>query len=94
MKIDDVLKHCAAAPQSGALLHLLDKKDSGNIFLQGLLGSAASIFFASLAQRVARPFVFILNDADEAGYFYHDLTQLLGGDQVFFFPSSLSLIHI
>lgn len=88
MKIDDVLKHCAAAPQSGALLHLLDKKDSGNIFLQGLLGSAAAMFFASLAQRVARPFVFILNDADEAGYFYHDLTQLLGGDQVFFFPSS------
>ena len=32
--------------------------------------------------------VFILQDADEAGYFYHDLTQLLGKEQVLFFPSS------
>ena len=32
--------------------------------------------------------VFILQDADEAGYFYHDLTQLLGKSDVFFFPSS------
>ena len=29
-----------------------------------------------------------LNDADEAGYFYHDLTQMLGQESVFFFPSS------
>ena len=88
MKIADLLKHSAKAPQRGGLLHLLEKKDSENIFLQGLSGSAASLFFASLAQRVTPPFVFILNDADEAGYFYHDLMQLLGGDRVFFFPSS------
>ena len=32
--------------------------------------------------------VFILQDNDEAGYFYHDLTQILGTDDVLFFPSS------
>ena len=32
--------------------------------------------------------VFILQDNDEAGYFYHDLTQILGTDNVLFFPSS------
>ena len=32
--------------------------------------------------------VFILQDNDEAGYFYHDLTQKLGTDNVLFFPSS------
>ncbi len=34
------------------------------------------------------PAVFILQDNDEAGYFYHDLTQILGTDNVLFFPSS------
>ena len=87
MKIADLLKHSAKAPQRGALLHLLEKKDSGSIFLQGLSGSAASLFFASLAQRVTPPFVFILNDVDEAGYFYHDLQQIKGDGGVFFFPS-------
>jgi transcription-repair coupling factor (superfamily II helicase) len=30
----------------------------------------------------------VLNDADEAGYFYHDLMQLTGGEDVYFFPSA------
>ncbi len=34
------------------------------------------------------PFVFILGDLEEAGYFYHDLTQMLGTEKVLFFPSS------
>ncbi len=35
-----------------------------------------------------RLFLFILQDAEEAGYFYHDLVQLLGDRCVLFFPSS------
>ena len=30
----------------------------------------------------------VLQDADEAGYFYHDLVQLMGDKSVLFFPSS------
>lgn len=34
--------------------------------------------------------LFVLQDADEAGYFYHDLTQVMGADSglVLFFPST------
>ena len=32
--------------------------------------------------------IFVLQDNEEAGYFYHDLTQILGTDNVLFFPSS------
>ena len=32
--------------------------------------------------------LFVLNDLEEAGYFYHDLTQMLGEAQVLFLPSS------
>ena len=36
----------------------------------------------------ANSFLFILDDEEEAGYFYHDLTQMLGDREVSFFPSS------
>jgi transcription-repair coupling factor (superfamily II helicase) len=46
------------------------------------------MFFGCLAPRAKAPLLFILQDAEEAGYFYHDLTQLLGNRDVLFFPSS------
>ena len=44
--------------------------------------------FESSAKLKTITAVFILQDNDEAGYFYHDLTQILGTDDVLFFPSS------
>lgn len=46
------------------------------------------MFFGSMKTRLKRSVLFVLDDADEAGYFYHDLTQILGQESVFFFPSS------
>lgn len=46
------------------------------------------MFFGSMKVRLKRSVLFVLDDADEAGYFYHDLTQMLGQESVFFFPSS------
>ena len=49
------------------------------------------MIFAALAQqkkKQASPWFFILNDEEEAGYFYHDLRQLCGDENVLFFPSS------
>ena len=46
------------------------------------------MFFGSMKTRLKRSVLFVLDDADEAGYFYHDLTQMLGLESVFFFPSS------
>ena len=37
---------------------------------------------------MSAPFLFVLNDEEEAGYFYHDLVQILGDEDVLFFPSS------
>lgn len=45
-------------------------------------------FSSSLIRKYDVPFVFILGDVEEAGYFYHDLTQILGTERVLFFPSS------
>ena len=49
------------------------------------------MIFAALAQqkkKQASPWFFILNDEEEAGFFYHDLRQLCGDENVLFFPSS------
>jgi len=59
----------------------------------GLLGSSAPLVFASIAKANAEKdgmplMVFVMDDVDEAGYFYHDLTQMLDDQQVLFFPSS------
>ena len=50
--------------------------------------SSAPMLFGSLAAKCKAPILFVLQDAEDAGYFYHDLTQLLGTRQVLFFPSS------
>ncbi len=75
-------------PQSRALKKTLEDASVRSVFLQGLLGSAASLFFAGMAKNTKQHIVFILNDNEEAGYFYHDLTQVMGTDHVLFYPSS------
>lgn len=75
-----------------ALAKALQDGSVRTIFAEGLCASAAPLLFSSVAaacpQVMACPYVFVLDDAEEAGYFYHDLTQILGEQEVFYFPSS------
>ena len=89
MKIQDLLKLYAKSAQVGALADVMGKKSVKTIFLEGLMCSSAPVVFASLTSHHS-PLIslFILQDAEEAGYFYHDLVQLLDDQQVLFFPSS------
>ncbi len=88
MSIQELESVYARLPQVSAVADLLGKSSVKTIFLEGLLGSSSSMFFGCLAPRAQAPLLFILQDAEEAGYFYHDLTQLLGNRDVLFFPSS------
>ena len=88
MTLQDIAKLYGRSPQANALVDLLKKKSVHSLFLQGLVCSSASMFFGSMKPRLKRSVLFVLDDADEAGYFYHDLTQMLGQESVFFFPSS------
>lgn len=56
--------------------------------LKGLAGSSRSFLVAAARQSLQQPFIAILNDKDEASYFYNDLEQLIGEKNLFFFPSS------
>ncbi|WP_462362066.1 transcription-repair coupling factor [Parabacteroides johnsonii] len=88
MEVQDLLRQYAAHPQVAALNTLLKSKTSRNIFLKGLNGSGAAMTIASLFFKRRGSYVCVLNDLEEAGYFYHDLVQLTGGDGIYFFPSA------
>ncbi|MBP5776901.1 MAG: transcription-repair coupling factor [Prevotella sp.] len=88
MNIQELEKKYAQLPQVSALAKEMGKSSVKTIFLEGLLGSSAPMLFGSLSRKSQIPLLFILQDAEEAGYFYHDLTQLMGTRDVLFFPSS------
>ena len=78
----------ARLPQIGALAEMMRDRSVTTVSLEGLVGSSAPMVFGALAERCGTTALFILKDADEAGYFYHDLTQMMGQERVLFFPSS------
>ena len=88
MNIQELEKVYAKLPQVSALAQAMGKSSIKTIFLEGLLASSAPMLFGSLSSKCKHPMLFILQDAEEAGYFYHDLTQLIGDGRVLFFPSS------
>ena len=88
MNIQELERKYAKLPQVTALAKELEKSSMTTIFLEGLLASSAPMLFGSLASKCSKRMLFIMQDAEEAGYFYHDLTQLMGTTNVLFFPSS------
>ena len=88
MKIEDLIELYAHSPQAKALSGALSDTSKQHITINGLAASAASVLFAAAMRRSPQTILFVLNDADEAGYFYHDMTQLTGTSGVLFFPGS------
>ena len=86
MKIEELRTLYASLPQLGALAKLLKDGKTRHISLNGLVASAPALFFAAFAERYPYPILFILEDADTAGYFHNDLKAL--GIEPFLLPSS------
>ena len=92
MEIHDLVKRFAGHSGVSAMRHVWDEKTVRTIHLKGLSASAAPMLFSALAA-AEKPWetpvaLFVLNDLEEAGYFYHDLVQMMGEGQVLFLPSS------
>ena len=92
MEIQDLVKRFAGHSGVSAMRHVWNDEAVRTIHLKGLAASAAPMLFSALAL-ADEPWrvpvaLFVLNDLEEAGYFYHDLTQVLGEGQVLFLPSS------
>ncbi len=89
MTLTDMSALYSSLAQTKALLRELAGKRDGNVFLQGLYASAAPMFFTAVASDCRRSCLLaILNDQEEAAYFYHDMVQTMGDSQVLYFPSA------
>ena len=94
MHIQELQKIYARLPQVAALAKALGKGAPDTICLDGLVASSTAMVFSGLHSRVGEGqlpcpvLLFIMQDAEEAGYFYHDLCQVMGDSDVLFFPSS------
>ena len=92
MEIIDLVKRFAGHSGVTAVHKVWSDDSVRTMHFKGLSASAAPMLFAALAS-AEMPWqvpvaLFVLNDLEEAGYFYHDLTQMLGESRVLFLPSS------
>ena len=64
------------------------KEKATNIHLRGMSGSLKTVFASILAEKQEQAVIYILNDREEAAYFYDDLNNLQTKGSVLLFPSS------
>ncbi|MCP2026571.1 transcription-repair coupling factor (superfamily II helicase) [Flavobacterium sp. HSC-32F16] len=56
--------------------------------LSGLLGSAVSFVIRSVFKKTELPFLIVLDNKEEAAYYLNDLEQMIGEQDVLFYPAS------
>ncbi len=95
MELKELLKYYTSHPSVAGLSEKINGSGSSKILLSGLTGSASSLVFAAAYQLNPFSAVAILNDREEASYFFDDLNTLGLGENVLFFPSSYrrSIVH-
>ena len=62
--------------------------NAAKIQLKGLVGSSLSFVIQAIFKKTEKPFLIILNEKEEAAYYLNDLEQMLGANDVLFYPSS------
>ena len=89
MEPKEIQQIYATHPGVKALLQLREEGSKKRVLLEGLLGSAATMMLCGLKEQTPeQTYLVVMNDAEEAGYFYHDIVQIIGEKEVLFFPSS------
>lgn len=88
MEIAELQHNYFSHPASKGLIALMDDASVKTIFLEGTHASCASLFASAIIKNHPSVNLFILNDQEEAGYFYHDMVQANGDEDILFLPSS------
>ena len=62
--------------------------DASKIHLKGLIGSSLSMVTQAIFKKTEKPLLLILNEKEAAAYYLNDLEQMVGTNDVLFYPSS------
>ena len=84
---EDILKNFGESKTNSVLIQEL-KGNAVRLQLKGVIGSSVSFIAATAFQHLHKINLLILADKEEAAYVLNDLENILGEDQVLFFPAS------
>ncbi|MBP7183717.1 MAG: transcription-repair coupling factor [Flavobacterium sp.] len=76
------------APKTQQIVARLLENNQVKMQLSGLLGSALSFVIRSVFKKTELPFLIVLNNKEEAAYYLNDLEQMIGEQDVLFYPGS------
>lgn len=93
MSINDFRKIYANNPVLKELCSWAVGSTSQHIALHGLTASAQAVAIAEMFVQRNGDILVVADDADSAGYIYFDLVQLLGNEQLAYFPALYKHIH-
>jgi len=88
MKSPELKSIFAKSAQTELICNQFQNNEKSHIHLKGLIGSATSFVANGVYQKFPVDQLFVLNDKEEAAYFFNDLQRVVGEDKVLFFPSS------
>ncbi len=92
MELGEILETYRTHPAVVSLAKRLRDCSCRSLCVEDVQASSTAVSFAALARWnpdvASVPYLFVMDDAEEAGYLYHDLSQLLGEETVLYFPSS------
>ncbi|TRX02176.1 transcription-repair coupling factor [Flavobacterium gawalongense] len=76
------------SPKTQQIVTRLLENNQVKMHLSGLLGSALSFVIRSIFKKSELPFLVVLNNKEEAAYYLNDLEQMVGDQDVLFYPGS------
>ena len=76
------------SPKTEQIAARLLENNQVKMHLSGLMGSALSFVIRSVFKKSELPFLVVLNNKEEAAYYLNDLEQMIGDQDVLFYPGS------
>jgi transcription-repair coupling factor (superfamily II helicase) len=76
------------SPKTQQIVARLLENNQVKMHLSGLVGSALSFVIRSVFKSSSLPFLIVLNNKEEAAYYLNDLEQMIGEQDVLFYPGS------
>lgn len=87
MSISKISQHFLQSPELRKLGQAIAKNQE-KVHVKDLTGSSLSFVVSEVFKQSEMPFLFILNDKEEAAYYLNDLEHLLNDKDVLFYPGS------
>lgn len=75
-------------PKNQQIATQLVEQNQIKMHLNGLLGSAVSFVIRAVFKKAELPFLIVLDNKEEAAYYLNDLEQMIGEQDVLFYPAS------